>query len=192
LLAAAAKPLPLEAAFCVISAALRPAACLLGFPASSSFFASMKNTYYYVGLATALALAGCATATGSKVVKGPASPTAAFPAPATAGVTPDPQGVGFDLGDFDRTVTPCEDFVRFSGGNWLKNNPIPGYATRWGPRNLLGERTQAMLHQILNEAAANPSATPGSNLQKVGDFYASAMDSVAIEKRDGLKHLIPP
>jgi putative endopeptidase len=47
-----------------------------------------------------------------------------------------------------------------------------------------------MLHQILNEAAANTSATPGSNLQKVGDFYASGMDTVAIEKA-GLTPLQP-
>ena len=78
-------------------------------------------------------------------------------------------------------MSPCEDFFLFSGGNWLKNNPIPGYASSWGPRNLLGDRTQATLRQILEEAAANTSAEKGSNLQKVGDFYASGMDSAAIE-----------
>ncbi len=59
---------------------------------------------------------------------------------------------------------------------------MPSYATSWGPRNLLGLRTQTTLKQILEEAAANRSAAPGSNAQKVGDFYAAAMDTVAIEK----------
>jgi predicted metalloendopeptidase len=93
-----------------------------------------------------------------------------------------PKGVGLDMADLDRTASPCDDFYEFSGGNWLKANAIPSYATSWGPRNLLGLRTQATLKQILEEAATNRSAAPGSNTQKVGDFYAAAMDTVAIEK----------
>jgi putative endopeptidase len=98
--------------------------------------------------------------------------------------------VGLDVADLDRTVSPCEDFFEFSGGNWLKANPVPSYATSWGPRNLLGLRTQATLRQILEDAAANRSAAPGSNAQKVGDFYAAAMDTTAIEKA-GLAPLQP-
>jgi putative endopeptidase len=119
-----------------------------------------------------LALAGCA---GS----GPAAPVATT---STAPATPEPKGVGLDVADIDRTASPCDDFYQFSGGNWLKANPIPSYATSWGPRNLLGLRTQATLKQILEDAAANRSAAPGSNAQKVGDFYAAAMDTAAIEK----------
>ena len=124
--------------------------------------------------ASLLALAGCA---GS----GPAAPVATT-VPAAAPAAPDPKGVGLDVADLDRSVSPCNDFYEFSGGNWLRANPVPSYATSWGPRNLLGLRTQATLKQILEEAAANPSAAPGSNAQKVGDFYAAAMDTAAIEK----------
>ena len=46
------------------------------------------------------------------------------------------------------------------------------------------------MRQILDESAANTSAAKGSNAQKVGDYYASAMDSMAIEKA-GLKYLQP-
>ncbi|MGI4875113.1 MAG: M13 family metallopeptidase [Janthinobacterium lividum] len=93
-----------------------------------------------------------------------------------------PTGVGLNVADLDRSVSPCADFFQFSGGNWLRANPVPSYATSWGPRNLLGLRTQATLKQILEEAAANRTAAPGSNARKVGDFYAAAMDTVAIEK----------
>ncbi|MGI4867525.1 MAG: M13 family metallopeptidase [Janthinobacterium lividum] len=124
--------------------------------------------------ASLLALAGCA---GS----GPAAPVATATTPAPPAV-PSPKGVGLDVADLDRSVAPCDDFFEFSGGNWLRANPVPSYATSWGPRSLLALRTQATLKQILEEAAANRSATPGSNAQKVGDFYGAAMDTAAIEK----------
>ena len=131
-----------------------------------------------------LALVSCA---GSRSASPPTAAATTAPTPTTA---PDPKGVGLDVADLDRSVSPCADFFEFSGGNWLKANPVPSYATSWGPRNLLGMRTQATLKQILEEAAANRSAAPGSNAQKVGDFYAAAMDTVAIE-RAGLTPLKP-
>jgi putative endopeptidase len=141
----------------------------------------MKKSTTYLSLATVLALAGC---TGTK-------PTASTTAPAApVAAANDPKGVGLDMADLDRTVNPCDDFFQFSGGNWLRNNPVPSYASSWGPRNLLGNRTQDLLRKILEDAAANRNAAPGSNAQKVGDFYASAMDTVAID-RAGIAPLKP-
>ncbi|MBD2769739.1 M13 family metallopeptidase [Hymenobacter sp. BT664] len=134
-------------------------------------------------IAAALALAACSATKPVAVATGAAT-AAAAPVP------PDPKGVGLDMADLDHTVSPCDDFFLFSGGNWLRNNPIPSYASSWGPRNQLGNRTQALLRRILEEAAANRTAPPGSNAQKVGDFYAAAMDTAAIE-RAGLAPLKP-
>ena len=135
----------------------------------------MKKLYTRtLAAAAGLVLASCAT---SNPPAATATTTATAPAP-----EPIIKGVGLNVADLDRSVEPCDDFFQFSGGTWLKNNPIPAYASSWGPRNLLGDRTQALLRQILEEAAANTSAATGSNLQKVGDYYASGMDSVAIEK----------
>jgi putative endopeptidase len=146
----------------------------------TTFSSLAASTLLGAGL---LGLAGCA---GS----GPAAPVATTTASPAPPPPPALKGVGLDVADLDRSVSPCQDFYEFSGGNWLKSNPIPSYATSWGPRNLLGLRTQATLKQILEDAAANRSAAPGSNTQKVGDFYASAMDTVAIEKA-GLTPLKP-
>ncbi|UOQ79000.1 M13 family metallopeptidase [Hymenobacter sp. 5516J-16] len=133
-----------------------------------------------------LTLAGCATSqpTTTATTATPAAASTATPVASTSG------GRSINPQDVDRSVSPCEDFFQFSGGNWLKNNPVPAYASSWGPRNLLGDRTQATLKRILEEAAANTSAAKGSNAQKVGDFYASGMDSAAIEKA-GLTYLQP-
>jgi putative endopeptidase len=91
----------------------------------------MKKQFAFTwSLAVGLVLAGCATSTP------PADTTAtAAAAPTTAAAEVNIKGVGIDVADIDRSVEPCEDFFQFSGGNWLKNNPIPAYASSWGPRN---------------------------------------------------------
>jgi putative endopeptidase len=134
-----------------------------------------------------LALAGCAasSSTTSTTTTNPA-PTASAPPAAE----PEVQGRSIAVADIDRSVAPCDDFFQFAGGAWLKANPIPGYASSWGPRNLLQDRNQALMRRILEAAAANKTAAPGSNPQKVGDFYAAAMDTAAIEAA-GLRYLQP-
>ncbi len=114
--------------------------------------------------------------------------TTAFGPPARP--TPPQQGVGINLANIDQSVSPCEDFYHYANGSWLKNNPVPAAETRWGAFNELADRNIAVEKRILVKAAADRSAKPGSNEQKVGDFYAAAMDSVAIEKA-GLTYLQP-
>jgi len=105
-------------------------------------------------------------------------------------VAPSTGGTGISLANLDRSVSPCDNFFQFASGTWLKNNPIPAAETRWGAFNELADRNQAIERRILEKAANDRMARPGTNLQKVGDFYAAAMDSVAIEKA-GLKYLQP-
>jgi putative endopeptidase len=64
----------------------------------------------------------------------------------------------------------------------IKNNPIPGSEVRWGAFNVLQDNTYKKLKVLLEEASA-ANAKKGTNEQKVGDFFASAMDSAAIEKQ---------
>jgi putative endopeptidase len=95
--------------------------------------------------------------------------------------TDDTQGHGFDLTNLDRSVNPCDDFFKFAGGGWVKSHPIPAAHPRWGTFDQLRDNNEEVLHQILEKAAADKSAAPGSNLQKIGDFYASCMNEAAIE-----------
>ncbi|GAB2959446.1 M13 family metallopeptidase [Hymenobacter coalescens] len=136
----------------------------------------------------ALALWGCAssskttTATSASTTEPTASAT---PAPETF-----PQGVGLNVANIDKSADPCQDFNQFASGNWYKNNPIPAAEVRWGSFNELSDKNNAVMRQILEEAAANKTAAKGTNAQKVGDYYASAMDTAAIEAA-GLKYLQP-
>src|SRR5260370_41330258 len=88
---------------------------------------------------------------------------------------------GFDVANLDRTCKPCDDFHQFAVGGWLKNNPIPAQYPVWGSFITLADKNQEALRGILESAAANRSATAGSNEQKIGDFYASCMDSKEID-----------
>jgi putative endopeptidase len=87
---------------------------------------------------------------------------------------------GFDMSNFDKTCRACDDFFQYAMGGWMKANPIPPEYSTWGSFTVLLDKNQQNLRQILETAArANPPA--GSNEQKIGDFYASCMDTAAID-----------
>ena len=97
---------------------------------------------------------------------------------------------GVDMAILDKTCKPCEDFYHYASGGWLAKNPVPPAYPSWGRFNELAERNRELLHQILERAAANANAAPGSNEQKIGDFYASCMDEKLINA-EGIKPLDP-
>ena len=96
---------------------------------------------------------------------------------------------GFDTANLDKTCKPCDDFYQFAMGGWMKSNPIPPEYSNWGTFTQLADKNQQNLRQILDDAV-NAKAAPSSNEQKIGDFYASCMDTTAIEAA-GTKPLEP-
>jgi putative endopeptidase len=89
-------------------------------------------------------------------------------------------GWGFSTANLDKSCKPCDDFYKFAMGGWMKNNPIPADRPAWSTSAELQEKNLAQLRQI-TEGSAAAKASRGSNEQKVGDFYASCMDTAAIE-----------
>ncbi len=100
-----------------------------------------------------------------------------------------PASWGFDTANLDKTCKPCNDFYQFAMGGWMKSNPIPPEYSSWGSFTQLRDKNEQNLRQIL-EAAENAKSAPGSNEQKIGDFYASCMDKSAIDSA-GTKPLDP-
>ncbi len=89
-------------------------------------------------------------------------------------------GWGFSTANLDKSCKPCDDFYEFAMGGWMKNNPIPPEFPSWGSFTILADRNQASMRGILEDSMkANPPA--GSNQQKIGDYYASCMDTAAID-----------
>jgi len=87
---------------------------------------------------------------------------------------------GFDTANLDKTCKPCDDFYQFAMGGWMKANPIPPAYSTWGSFSQLLDKNQQNLRQIL-QAAEKQQAVTGSNEQKIGDYYASCMNTGAIE-----------
>ncbi|MBC7542896.1 MAG: M13 family metallopeptidase [Candidatus Sericytochromatia bacterium] len=97
-------------------------------------------------------------------------------------------GHGFDIGNLDRSVKPTVDFYKYAIGGWQAKNPIPPEYSSWGSFHRLADQNQYALRAILDQAATNSHARAGTNEQKIGDFYASFMDTARIEAA-GIKPL---
>jgi len=95
----------------------------------------------------------------------------------------------FDTAGMDLTVKPGDNFFLYANGKWIKNTEIPKTETGWGSFYTLYNDNIKNLRGILEDAAKSKAAK-GSIEQKVGDFYASGMDSLTIEKL-GLEPIKP-
>jgi len=83
--------------------------------------------------------------------------------------------------NMDPSVKPGSDFFKYACGKWLREHPIPPSERGWGIANLVNEETYRQRLDICR-SAARANAPRGSSAQKVGDFWATGMDSVAIDK----------
>ncbi|HVJ62760.1 MAG TPA: M13 family metallopeptidase [Tahibacter sp.] len=88
---------------------------------------------------------------------------------------------GLDAANLDPSAPACRDFFQYANGGWLKANPIPPEYSGWSLDDELRERNEHLLRGVLDAAAAKPEPA-GSNTQKIGDFYATALDTAAAEK----------
>jgi len=98
----------------------------------------------------------------------------------------------FDTAGMDTSVHPGDNFFMYANGTWIKNSVIPDDQSGWGSFYTLYDENLKKMRTILDELSAKSDHKPGSNEQKVGDFYASGMDTAAIEKAgyDPLKPML--
>lgn len=87
---------------------------------------------------------------------------------------------GIDKANFDTSIKPQDDFYKYANGTWVKNTEIPPEWSSYGVFHRLFEKAEKDLKEII-ELTAKQNAKPGTDEQKVGDFYASFMDSTLVE-----------
>lgn len=91
--------------------------------------------------------------------------------------------------NIDPSVKPGVDFFDYANGTWLKKHPIPASESEWGIGNVVELELLSRLRKI-SEDAAKRGGKPGSDDQKVGDFWSTAMDEAKAEQA-GLTPLKP-
>jgi putative endopeptidase len=104
------------------------------------------------------------------------------------GATPTKGSRALDPKHVDQTANPCEDFFQYANGDWLARNPIPADRSWNGSIQEVEEHNLNLLRQILEEAHDDSQTPKGSLMQKVGDFYYTAMDEAKAEA-DGITPL---
>lgn len=82
----------------------------------------------------------------------------------------------------DTTINPSEDFFNYANNGWFKKNPILSTDSNNGIMRIVIDTINRQIKNICENSAKDKSAAKGSNKQKIGDFYASGMDTIAIEK----------
>ena len=96
--------------------------------------------------------------------------------------TPDNSISGIQLENMNTEIAPGENFMQFANGNWLSKTEIPADKSAYGAFSVLNDKAQEDVKRII-EDAAQQAGKPGSNAQKIGDFYASY---VGLEQRNQL------
>ncbi len=97
---------------------------------------------------------------------------------------------GIELDNRDTTVKPGDDFNRYANGHWFDGYQLKDDETRYGAFNYINDQAELQVRTIIEEMQARTDLAPGSNEQKVRDYYASYMNTAARDAA-GIKPIQP-
>jgi putative endopeptidase len=83
----------------------------------------------------------------------------------------------------DLEVRPQDDLFGYVNGSWLDTTEIPSDRSSWGPFVQLADTAEEQVHKIIEDLAqqaTDPSQELNQDAQKIGDLFASFMDSERI------------
>jgi putative endopeptidase len=88
---------------------------------------------------------------------------------------------GIDTSELDPAVRPQDDLFRHVTGKWMARTEIPADKARYGSFHVLAEEAEKAVREIIEDAQSATSAT-SENQRKIGDLFASFMNTEEIEK----------
>jgi predicted metalloendopeptidase len=94
----------------------------------------------------------------------------------------EPKPIGLDLQGMDRAVAPGDDFFRYANGTWLRTTEIPPDRGAYGAGMMVFDRTNERTAALIQEAGRGTPA-PGSDAQRIADYYATFLDAAGTEKK---------
>ena len=89
---------------------------------------------------------------------------------------------GIELSHIKGTIRPQDDLYRHMNGTWIDSATIPADRSSDGAFYQLFQSAERQVREIIEELGSTKQPM-GSNGQKIGDLYASFMDSEAIERK---------
>ncbi|UAB82410.1 M13 family metallopeptidase [Marixanthomonas sp. SCSIO 43207] len=87
-----------------------------------------------------------------------------------------------EITGIDKTIKPGDNFFKYVNSKWYDSIKIPASQAGVGAYRFMNYSQRIRLKNIL-DSVSNSRNTFGSVEQIVGDFYASGMDTLTIEKR---------
>ncbi len=92
-------------------------------------------------------------------------------------MTESPRSAGLALDELSPTIRPQDDLFRHVNGSWIERTEIPEDKARWGSFHVLAEQAEKHVQEIVEESQ---QAEPGTETRKIGDLFASFMDTERI------------
>jgi putative endopeptidase len=96
---------------------------------------------------------------------------------------------GINKKNMDSSVKPGDNFDAYVNGTWVKNTKIPADKSSYGIGQIINDKAQEDVKAII-ENAAKGNFPNGSDEQKIGDFYAAFMDTVARNQKGSMPLLL--
>jgi putative endopeptidase len=89
---------------------------------------------------------------------------------------------GIDLTYVDPDARPQDDLFGHVNGRWLADHEMPADRATDGAFRLLADRAEEQVRDIITEASGGQERGAGSDEQRIGDLYASFMDTDTIAR----------
>ncbi|WP_437583712.1 M13 family metallopeptidase [Paramicrobacterium sp. CJ85] len=92
---------------------------------------------------------------------------------------------GIEIDALNPEVRPQDDLFRHVNGTWIDATEIPADKSRWGTFHALAEEAEKNVQQIILDAQKGvfEGTDAAAEARKVGDLYASFMDTETIERK---------